>query len=43
VWRHPDGRLVSIPIHGSRDIGGGLFFKILRQLGLDENQFRALK
>jgi predicted RNA binding protein YcfA (HicA-like mRNA interferase family) len=29
-WIHPDGRLVTIPIHGGKEIGPPLFFKILR-------------
>jgi predicted RNA binding protein YcfA (HicA-like mRNA interferase family) len=23
-WKHSDGRTITIPIHGSRDIGSGL-------------------
>ncbi|HET7214882.1 MAG TPA: type II toxin-antitoxin system HicA family toxin, partial [Terriglobia bacterium] len=30
-WNHPDGRAVTIPLHGGREIGPPLFFKILRQ------------
>ena len=41
-WNHPDGRAVTIPIHGGREIGPPLYFKILRQLGVNENEFRAL-
>lgn len=33
-WNHPDGRPVTIPIHGGQDIGPPLFFKIIRQLGI---------
>ena len=32
-WNHLDGRAVTIPLHGSREIGPPLFSKILRQLG----------
>jgi predicted RNA binding protein YcfA (HicA-like mRNA interferase family) len=28
-WNHPDGRAVTIPWHGGREIGPPLFFKIL--------------
>jgi predicted RNA binding protein YcfA (HicA-like mRNA interferase family) len=31
-WTHSDGRSVTIPLHGGREIGPPLFFKILRQL-----------
>jgi predicted RNA binding protein YcfA (HicA-like mRNA interferase family) len=42
-WNHPDGRAVTIPIHGSREIGPPLFHKILRQLGLTLEQFNELR
>ena len=38
-WNHPDGRAVTIPVHGSRTIGAPLFYKILRQLGLTLSEF----
>ena len=41
-WNHADGRAVTIPIHGGREIGPPLYFRILRQLGVNENEFRAL-
>ena len=41
-WNHPDGRGVTIPLHGGREIGPPLFFKILRQLGVSLEQFRNL-
>jgi len=30
VYKHPDGRKVEVPIHGSRDISRSLFKKMLR-------------
>ena len=30
-WNHPDGRAITIPIHGGREIGPPLFFTILRR------------
>jgi predicted RNA binding protein YcfA (HicA-like mRNA interferase family) len=41
-WNHPDGRAVTIPLHGGREIGPPLFFKILRQLGFTQEEFRHL-
>ncbi len=41
-WKHPDGRAVTIPIHGGREIGPPLFFKILRQLGVDLKDFEQV-
>jgi predicted RNA binding protein YcfA (HicA-like mRNA interferase family) len=42
-WIHPDGRTVTIPLHGGREIGPPLFFKILRQLGISSEEFRELR
>ena len=41
-WKHPDGRAVTIPIHGGREIGPPLFNKILRQLGVSLEEFLEL-
>jgi predicted RNA binding protein YcfA (HicA-like mRNA interferase family) len=43
VWLHRDGRGATIPIHGNRDIAGGLYHLILKQLGVTEEQFRTLR
>ncbi|MCC7044522.1 MAG: type II toxin-antitoxin system HicA family toxin [Acidobacteria bacterium] len=42
-WSHPDGRSVTIPVHGGREIGPPLFFKILRQLGVSVREFDRLR
>ena len=42
-WIHPDGRGVTIPIHGGKDIGPPLFNKLLRDLGISLEEFRELK
>ena len=42
-WSHPDGRSVTIPLHGGREIGPPLFFKILRQLGITVDEFNRLR
>jgi predicted RNA binding protein YcfA (HicA-like mRNA interferase family) len=42
-WQHPDGRAATIPIHGSRQIGSPLFYRILTQLGIDERKFAQIK
>ena len=31
-YRHPDGRLTVIPVHGNEDIGRGLLHEILNQI-----------
>ena len=30
IFRHPNGRRVTVPIHGKRDLGRGLLRKIMR-------------
>jgi predicted RNA binding protein YcfA (HicA-like mRNA interferase family) len=42
-WNHPDGRAVTIPIHGGREIGPPLFYKIVRQLGIPLEEFANLR
>lgn len=42
-WTHLDGRAVTIPIHGGREIGPPLYYKILRQLGITVEEFRRLE
>ena len=42
-WNHLDGRALTIPLHGGREIGPPLFFKILRQLGVTLEEFQKLQ
>ncbi|MDE3135725.1 MAG: type II toxin-antitoxin system HicA family toxin [Acidobacteriota bacterium] len=42
-WSHADGRAVTIPLHGGREIGPPLFFKTLRQLGISVEEFQRSK
>ena len=42
-WIHRDGRSVTVPVHGSREIGPPLFHQILSQLGIDETNFNQLR
>ena len=42
-WIHADGRAVTIPIHGGREVGPPLYNQILRQLGINSEAFRKLK
>jgi predicted RNA binding protein YcfA (HicA-like mRNA interferase family) len=42
-WNHSDGRAVTIPLHGGREIGPPLLFKILRQLGVTQEEFLKLR
>ena len=38
-WKHADGRATTIPIHGNAEIGSWLFYEILKQLGISEEEF----
>lgn len=40
---HPDGRSVTIPIHGSEEIGPPLFHRILQQLRITWDEFQKLR
>ena len=42
-WTHADGRSVTIPLHGGREIGPPLVFKILRQLKVSMEEFDRLR
>lgn len=39
-WSHADGRAITIPIHGGREIGPPLYQKLLRQLGISHAEFQ---
>jgi predicted RNA binding protein YcfA (HicA-like mRNA interferase family) len=40
--KHPDGRVVTVPVHAGQDIGRGLLRKILRDADLTREAFREL-
>jgi predicted RNA binding protein YcfA (HicA-like mRNA interferase family) len=40
--QHPDGRVVTVPIHPGQDIGRGLLRKILRDAELTRDEFLDL-
>jgi predicted RNA binding protein YcfA (HicA-like mRNA interferase family) len=42
-WNHPDGRAVTIPVHGGREIEPPLFYKILRQFGISLDKFEKMR
>ncbi|MDD2754471.1 MAG: type II toxin-antitoxin system HicA family toxin [Methanothrix sp.] len=41
-WKHPDGRATTIPIHSNSEIGSWLFYEILKQLGINEEDYYKL-
>lgn len=42
-WNHPDGRAVTIPLHGGREMRATLVFKMLRQLGITHDEFLTFR
>ena len=40
--KHPDGQVVTVPLHSGRDIGRGLLRKILRDAKLSREEFIEL-
>ncbi len=43
VWKHPDGRTTTIPIHPGRDLPRGLIRKILNDLDLSVNDYQKMR
>ncbi len=37
--RHPDGRTTVVPVHPAEDIGRGILRKIIRDVGVDVDEF----
>jgi len=42
ILRHPDGRLIVVPVHPGEEIGRGLLRKIIRQAGVAVEEFMEL-
>ncbi len=40
--RHPDGLVVSVPVHTGQDIPKGTLRQILTSIGMTPDEFRAL-
>lgn len=43
VFRHPDGRWTTVPIHPGREVAKGTLRKILRDAGITVDEFEQLK
>ena len=43
IFRHPDGRWTTVPIHKGQDIGRGLLHKILKDAKLTTEEFEKLR
>jgi predicted RNA binding protein YcfA (HicA-like mRNA interferase family) len=42
IWKHPDGRWTTIPVHPGENIGRGLLRKILNDLEISPREFLRL-
>lgn len=42
-YKHPDGRLTVVPVHGNEDLGKGLLSEILKQIKLDREEYDKLR
>jgi predicted RNA binding protein YcfA (HicA-like mRNA interferase family) len=42
IMRHPDGRSVAVPVHGSKDLLKGTLRGVLATVGMSADEFRAL-
>ena len=40
-YRHPDGQTTTVPHHSGRDLARPLIREILREIGLNPEQFQA--
>lgn len=43
VYRHPDGRWTTVPIHPSQSVAKGTLRKILKDTGLTVDDFEQLR
>jgi len=43
IYRHPDGRWITIPMHKGREIAVGLLRKIIKDLGITVEEFNKLR
>jgi predicted RNA binding protein YcfA (HicA-like mRNA interferase family) len=42
IFRHPDGRWTTVPIHKGKDVGRGLVHKILKDVKLTVEEFEEM-
>lgn len=43
IMCHPDGRRVTVPVHGNRPLPTGTLASICREVGLTANELRNLR
>ncbi|MDD4877977.1 MAG: type II toxin-antitoxin system HicA family toxin [Candidatus Nanoarchaeia archaeon] len=42
-YKHPDGRITVVPVHGNEEIGKGLLREILNQIKLSKEEYEKLR
>ena len=42
-YRHADGRLTVVPVHGDEELGKGLTVEILKQIKLSREEYEKLR
>ncbi len=42
-YRHQDGRLTVVPVHGNEELGRGLLREILNQIKLEREEYDKLR
>jgi predicted RNA binding protein YcfA (HicA-like mRNA interferase family) len=43
VFRHPDGRWTTVPLHPGKDVAKGTLRKIIKDAGISVDNFEAMK
>jgi predicted RNA binding protein YcfA (HicA-like mRNA interferase family) len=43
VYRHPDGRWVTVPLHPGKYVAKGTLRKIIKDLGITVEEFESLR
>lgn len=39
IYRHPDGRRITVPVHIGKEIGPAVFNQILKDFKISKNEF----
>ncbi len=42
ILKHPDGRVTVVPVHRGEELGRGILREILKDAGIDKNEFLEL-
>ncbi len=42
-YKHTDGRITVVPVHGNEDLGKGLLLEILKQIKVDRKTYDKLR